>query len=238
MNLLAVAALSLAFSAERAKTFPAASLKLLDIDVSDGPIRVAAAEADTVSVTVVDDDPEKCEVKMGVEGDRLVLQAKPKRRGWFSRGRCKTGFEVLAPRALGLTADAGTGDVKVAGLKGEIEVDSGTGDVVLEDTGSRLDIDLGTGDVSGTTRAGSAKVDCGTGRVDLRWLAAPEGEIDVDAGTGKVTLSFPEKTALRTSLHSGAGEVESAFASEPGAKARVSVDAGAGDVALKKFVER
>ena len=60
-----------------------------------------------------------------------------------------------------------------------------------------------------------------------------KGDVEVATGSGSVELSFPPGTGATASLASGSGSVRSELARRKGAKLKVKVRTGSGDIFVR-----
>ncbi len=99
--------------------------------------------------------------------------------------------------AHSLSADVGSGDVKLRDIKGPVTASIGSGDVELHGAGSLNLLQLGSGDFTATDLRGAAKIgNVGSGDVQLDGVAGDvtlgtvgSGDIDLRQVKGSVTLS-------------------------------------------------
>lgn len=238
MKAIAIAALacaSWAGAAEpAAKTFPAAGLTTLSVETAGGGI-VVEAGGDRVEVTVKDNDPKLCAVTMEPKGGVLTLKAEDKSRSWWRRKGCEASFKVKAPAGLRVNADAGAGDIRVAGIRGALSLGTGAGSIALDGVFGEIRARTGAGDVTGALSSGRAEISTGAGSIELAWKGSPaQGLVKASAGTGSVRLAFPEGTKLDAELSAGIGSTSNAFGDAKGAGLRVTAASGIGSVTLSK----
>jgi hypothetical protein len=125
------------------------------------------------------------------------------------RGRVECGIKRGDFTSSGGTANldvtAGTGEVRVDQLSGELIVAGGSGDISLTDIDAITNVKAGSGEVSLTRVRGDAiKIMAGSGDIDVRHSRA--SAYSSDCGSGDVTIEGGrlERIAVRT----GSGEVE------------------------------
>jgi hypothetical protein len=143
---------------------------------------------------------------------------------------CSVDLELAIPAGAAVDVDAGTGDLLLEDLSGELLVSGGTGDVTLTRISGPTMVDLGTGDVTGEALASPTSVSVGTGDVRLTLdVAAPT---TVDGGTGDVSLVVPAG-AYDLVLESGTGDISFAgVTDDPEAQVGLQVRVGTGDITV------
>lgn len=217
-----------------AESFPAAGLTGLSVETAGGDI-VVEAGGERVEVTIKDNDPALCVVTMEPRGGVLTLKAEDKSRSWLRRKGCEASFAVKAPAALSVSAGAGAGDLRVAGMKGALVLGTGAGSITLDEVNGEIRAGTGAGDITGTLSSSRAEISTGAGSVDLAWKTSPaKGRVKAGAGAGDVRLSFPEGTKVEAVLSSGVGSANNEFGDTKGAALRVTAASGIGDVVLAR----
>lgn len=198
------------------KSFPAAGITALRIDVDAGDVSVKAGGAG-IEVKVTGFDPRRCLLTMAPNGALLVLKAETKARTGFFRKGCEAGFQVSVPAGLRVDADTGAGSISLDSLSGEVTARTGAGEI------------------RGTLSSSKADLHTGAGSIDLSWKAGPaKGSIKAGSGAGSVRLSFPEGTKLEADLSTGVGSISNEFGDTKGAGLRVKAASGVGSVDLVK----
>lgn len=153
-----------------------------------------------------------------------------------------------------IDGENGSGDTRIAGSSGRLNVDNGSGDVfvTLHGAADSATITAGSGDVhfSGSARslvlrsgsgdveaeasARSAMLRTGSGDISARWHdLAPGAVIQASSGSGDLLLRFPAETVLAGRLSTGSGDIESAFAAtRSGSRHVLTLPGGANAVTL------
>lgn len=155
----------------------------------------------------------------------LDVRTDPPRRPW-SMGRRSARFTVTieVPRRFDVAVDLGSGDVRVASLRGDLVLDTGSGDVQVDDVdGRRLVFDTGSGDVRAGALKGRVEVDTGSGDVRIDRV---EGSLAVDTGSGDVAVGLVDG---EVEADTGSGDVEVAVARSRD----VEVETGSGDATVR-----
>jgi DUF4097 and DUF4098 domain-containing protein YvlB len=127
------------------------------------------------------------DVTWRVEDGRLSIEADCPR----DFAHCSVDMTLYAPAEASGRLDVGTGDVRVRGLGGALEIEVGTGEIRLSDLAGDLDARTGTGDIDGQELSGSSMLaDTGTGSIDLRIVDVFD-VLDAETGTGDIDLYVP-----------------------------------------------
>jgi hypothetical protein len=136
-------------------------------------------------------------------------------------------YDLVVPFETKLRADTGSGDVRVGGLRGPVNVDTGSGRVEAADIGGDVTIDTGSGDVVLSRIRGDVRADTGSGSIEAVNVG---GGCWADTGSGDVRVEFSGEGAgdHRVSIDTGSGN-----ASVEGARGLVEVDTGSGDIRVR-----
>lgn len=233
------------------KTFGAAGIVSLIIETEAGDVAVEAGGPE-IKVEVTKPDAEKCRVTMAPDGGRLVLRAERLKVRWFGKG-CDSGFRVTAPPTLRVELATVSGDSKIAGMRGGLDLNSVSGAAKLKEIVGTLNLNTTSGEIEGEVSAerakiktisgdvrlagltGGATVDSVSGQLRLVWNGAPPaGEVKVDTVSGDIELEFPRETKMRADLDSTSGETRNQFGEDDDAPLKVSADSISGDVSVLK----
>ncbi len=94
-------------------------------------------------------------------------------------------YEITVPENTSVRAHTGSGDQKVEGLKGNVDLESGSGDMQLARLTGDLRFQTGSGNVRGHELAGPARVKAGSGDIEIEEVGA--GDVDIRTGSGNIT---------------------------------------------------
>jgi DUF4097 and DUF4098 domain-containing protein YvlB len=111
-------------------------------------------------------------------------------------------YEITVPENTALRTHTGSGDQKVEGLKGNVELESGSGDLQLARLTGDLRFQTGSGNVRGRDLSGPARVKAGSGDIEIEEVGA--GDIEARTGSGNITVN-----GLNGGFHaeSGSGDI-------------------------------
>lgn len=132
-------------------------------------------------------------------------------------------FTIQVPYATEVELDSGSGDQRVAGIRGPVRTNAGSGDIEISGVGQEVIAKVGSGDIR---VAGAAKVNIniGSGRVELSKIRE---DVKVDVGSGNVSL---EEIGGDIAVSTGSGNVR--LNSNLGAGVRWHLRTGSGHVRL------
>jgi Putative adhesin len=199
----------------------------LEVKVAAGNIDVGTSEDGPATVAL--EGPEKLVAATSVElvGDRLLIHQRRKSLiGWFGRPEESLNVRARIPRHSSVEIVTASGEARLDGSFGELEVKSASGDVVVS---GELDGDAHVKTVSGGVRlprlAGDLTVKSVSGDVaadsvggsvslksvsgDLRVGSVREGKVEVQSVSGDVELGVASGTSIAVDASSASGNLSS-----------------------------
>ena len=96
-------------------------------------------------------------------------------------------YEITVPENTAIRAHTGSGDQKIEGLKGNIDLESGSGDMQLARLTGEMHFQTGSGNVRGRGLSGPARVKAGSGDIEIEEMGV--GDVDVRTGSGNITAN-------------------------------------------------
>ncbi|MDQ1294164.1 MAG: hypothetical protein QG608_2047 [Actinomycetota bacterium] len=185
----------------------ARSLTSATIDVGRVDLRVRvdpAMEPGRITI-MVRDAFESTRLERRVTDGALYLRAQG-RGGGFQFGVLES-LEVVLPPGLDLKIRSKTGEVRLDGPDGPVDVDTRIGDVEIHaPSSSALRVVSGSGEIFvGDARVGTLKAQAGGGTVTARFLAPPK-KADVVTDSGDITLRLPGNPADGYQVRANSGE--------------------------------
>jgi DUF4097 and DUF4098 domain-containing protein YvlB len=153
----------------------------------------------------------RSEVKVRAESERgqVRVDASPSyieigTRGVRSR-HGDTRVEVSVPEGTRLTVAAGSADVSVRGVKGEVDVTTTTGDVVIDDASTRVSFESMSGDVQISRVQGDLRGEAMSGEIGVTDVS---GGVEIETVSGDLTLHNVRSRSVRAESVSGSVEFE------------------------------
>ena len=136
-------------------------------------------------------------------------------------------WSVAIPDGIDLRVESATGNIKIDGLKVELDGNSGTGNLTITKCDGMFELNSGTGNVNVESSKGEFKLNSGTGNVKVK---STSGEFDLNSGTGDV---IAENIVIEkmSKLNSGTGDVYLELDENP--KDDISINSGTGDSELR-----
>lgn len=139
--------------------------------------------------------------------------------------------DIKVVGAAQVSAKAGSGDVKLSKIVGNVQIDVGSGDVALQEIDGSIQIDTGSGNI---------RVDSGLGS-GVRW--------QLETSSGDVTVSLPAEARFALVAETSSGEIETDFPLTVAGKlnkralrgtvgeslnAEINIETSSGDIRIKK----
>ncbi|WP_405780942.1 hypothetical protein [Streptomyces sp. NBC_00859] len=144
---------------------------------------------------------------------------------------CSVRLDLAVPPGVAVRVVSGSGQVRVSGLIGSVDLRSGSGGLQLYGVAGPVKVRTGSGAVEGIALT-SKTVDAGTGSGDARLeFAAPPEKLtgSVGAGVFSATVPLGSHYRVRGGTRSGTWSVEKGV-DDPAADHRVDVSSRAGTV--------
>jgi DUF4097 and DUF4098 domain-containing protein YvlB len=96
-------------------------------------------------------------------------------------------YEITAPENTAIRTHTGSGDQKVEGLKGNVDLQSGSGDMQLAHLAGDLRFQTGSGNIRGHELSGPARIKAGSGDIEIEEVGP--GDVDTRTGSGNITVN-------------------------------------------------
>ena len=96
-------------------------------------------------------------------------------------------YEITVPENTSIRTHTGSGDQKIEGLKGNVDLESGSGDMQLSRLTGEMRFQTGSGDVRGHELSGPARVKAGSGDIEIEETGV--GDVDIRTGSGNITVN-------------------------------------------------
>jgi len=227
---------SVAFAANVEKFhFKAADIKSAVIHNSTGNVHIAPV-TDKNAYVVVNKVKWGPRCHANVDLKEGVLNVEMDDSAWVLDHECRVDLIVSLPEKMPLHVRAGTGDVKVTGSRGDIDVVVGSGLISLKGEIANLKALSGSGDIKLQGNAQQAEIKTGSGDIELEYLNAPEkSKLQLQTGTGDVQVYLPSASKVKSQISTGNGTVVNEFASAK-EDVRLDLDAASesGDIQIRK----
>jgi DUF4097 and DUF4098 domain-containing protein YvlB len=95
-------------------------------------------------------------------------------------------YEITVPPDTHVHSHSGSGDQRMEGLHGNLDLESGSGDMQLRDISSEIRLHTGSGDVDAHGISGPFTAEAGSG--DIRAEEKGSGDVSIHTGSGNIEL--------------------------------------------------
>lgn len=143
-------------------------------------------------------------------GDQVEIEVRfPHHNFVFQIGSRKVDIDIHMPRQGKVYLRTGDGEIRMANLKGFMDVDSGDGSQELTGLDGVLRAHTGDGNIQADGRFDGLQLNTGDGRIEARAMTGSTSQKtwDLRSGDGNVTLEIPDKFAADVDLHTGDGHI-------------------------------
>lgn len=193
------------------KSFKISSNKKLVLNTDTGDIQITPWDKSEVYIKVIGNDKaaEKFAYDFNATSEEVSVDVE-KKGGWSWFTNPKLRFEIKVPANFNVYANTSGGDIKIGGVKGDINLKTSGGDIWGDRFEGNFTAKTSGGDIN--LFCSNAKIEANTsgGDIDLDYTGINKGielktsgsDIDI-----KVPVNFDAKAELRTS----GGEVDCKF---------------------------
>jgi DUF4097 and DUF4098 domain-containing protein YvlB len=125
----------------------------------------------------------------------------------FDRHPFSISYEVVAPASARLRLQTGSGDQRIAGLKGAVDATAGSGNLKLSNLGGGVRALAGSGSIEVAGAAGNVDLQTGSGNLRVVGVA---GRARLHTGSGNLALEGALSDAIEVETGSGDAEIRCA----------------------------
>jgi hypothetical protein len=133
-------------------------------------------------------------------------------------------YEITTPANTMLTAESGSGDLKLSSMMGTVRAHTGSGSIQADKLGAGSRLETGSGSIEATNLMGPTTLDTGSG--EIRAQLGSAGDVNAETGSGSIKLSNVQG-ALKAETGSGSLEISGQPTSP------WKLETGSGDISLK-----
>lgn len=217
---------------EQTKTYDG-EISRLDVDANSGNAVIVAGDGDAVTVKTKLEwrGNNKPGSEQNLTGKTLKVAATGcegvELFGGFS---CEVNYRIEVPADIALNARVDSGDLTVAGIKGEQTLVCDSGDVEVEGSGGKLSVQADSGDVVGRDlEATTVEANVDSGNAELAFNSAPE-LVKAKADSGDLTISVPKvDDGYDVSVTVDSGDMNVQVADTPESPHRIDGNVDSGD---------
>jgi len=198
------------------RSFPAAGIGEVQVDLSFHDVRVVVGHGDTIAVTVdlktrrtgkkADELLADARPELKVDGEVLEIRAKGKHwHGWGSNG-LDGKITILMPRGRDLEIETASGDCSIEGdlSSGGLEIETASGDVQLDGVAGDAEVDTASGDIRLSLRRPAGAIELETSSGDVAVTGDME-RLEVQTASGDMRLGGSFK---KVELETSSGDVD------------------------------
>ena len=202
-------------------TFVLARNALIDITVRRGDLVIRGSDRNEAELRTSNSS-----YTLKTSGGGVALGVRDAAGRTFTRDTEDSRVELIVPRGVRVVISAGSADVDIRDIEGDVEVHSNNGDITLEHLGGRAIVETLSGDLRLTDGVGDLRVTTSNGDVVARDV---RGTVDVQSTSGDLSVTGTRVPRVRIESISGDAEFEGSVTSD----ARVQVSTHSGDVLLR-----
>lgn len=191
------------------KTFQISPGKSLKIEGSSGDIKITGWDKSEVYVKITGNEKAKERYEFTFDDDAEEIHVKAeKESSFFSWGGVKLKFEVKVPSEFNPKIATSGGDIKLAGVSGDIVLNTSGGDVTTKYTQGKLRIATSGGDINFQDNKGNIKATTSGGDIIGKNF---EGDINIVTSGGDIELNGKNS---KIEASTSGGDVELAYTGE------------------------
>ena len=226
---------SSAFAETITKSVVASLNSLVDIKNGAGDVSVVGENVEEVTVTAnLKKWSSDCQLKVEQSSKKVKISAE---QTAVYGPECVADLTVVAPLAVKLDIETGSGDVDVANTTGGLTFRTGSGNMKVASANlQRLEGKTGSGNVTIAAALAEGELKAGSGNIKLTFPKAPTaGLVTIVSGSGNTSVQMPKETKVSSDLKTGSGNVTNELDDIKDAKFKLSIRTGSGDVSIKKL---
>lgn len=172
----------------------------LALSSSEGTITVQTWNRDAIRIEADHDDDTRIEIDQGGRSIRVRARAR--------YGPSEVSWKLTVPAELALDLSSQSGDVKVAGTKGEVAIATVEGSITVQGGGGFISLQSVEGDIALSETSGRVRITTVDGKIELRHAQV---ELKASAVDGDITLDGIESTDAEVNTVDGAIRYEGAI---------------------------
>lgn len=120
------------------------------------------------------------------------------------RHNISISYVVSVPAETELRVESGSGNQRVEGIRGPLELSAGSGGLKISSIGDRVHAETGSGDIEIESVQGNVHAKTGSGSIEAEGIA---GGFEADTGSGHITLHQTAPGSVRVDTGSGGMEL-------------------------------
>lgn len=212
--------------------FDQPGLRLIDLSIDQGSVRVVGTDRDAVTVTVrVSHGLVATQRSEVVDGDRLIIDSSCNP---IVSQFCRTDYLIEAPSDIAVTASTSHNDMSVSNITGPVELSTSHGNIEVDRVSGAAQLSTSHGNVIGIGVASSeVTARSSHGDVRLGFNSAPS-EIVATTSHGNIEIVLPDTgVAYAVDLSTSRGSTSSPVRTDPIAERTIEARSSHGDVTVR-----
>ena len=223
------------------RTFTVTGQSKLIVSDGSGSVYVHAGNTNTIAVraTKVMAGLVNNDLRVDYVQNGNTLSVSSRDGSSFQIGERSINFDISVPSTTDLAIDAGSGQVHIANIVGQIKASTGSGDIQASDITGQATLSTGSGNiiVDQAKLAGQTSAHTGSGNIRLTSSLDSRGSYRIDTGSGNISVSLPVDAAFQLEAKTESGTLHNDFGSNrvgTSPYATLSTETGSGDVQIRK----
>lgn len=190
------------------KSFKISPNKKLVLNTDTGDINITPWDKSEVSIKVTGNEnaADKFSFNFNSTSEEVTIEAN-KKGGWSWFSNINLKFEIKVPNNFNIYANTAGGDIKIGGVKGNINLKTSGGDI----WGDRFEGDFVVKTSGGDIHlfCSNAKIDANTsgGDIELEYSGVNKG-IDLKTSGGDIKVKVPQNFNAKAELKTSGGDVD------------------------------
>lgn len=190
------------------KSFQILPGKKLILNTDAGDIQITPWNKSEVAVKVIGNEnaADKFKYNFNSTSEEVIIEADKKGGlSWLLNVNLK--FEIKVPTNFNIYANTAGGDIKIGGVKGDINLKTSGGDIWGDRFEGKLDAKTSGGDIN--LFSSNAKIEANTsgGDIELEYTGINQG-IDLKTSGGDIEVKVPENFNAKAELKTSGGDVD------------------------------
>ncbi len=210
---LFVAACSTGFSGTtevREESFSVGASPRLIVENQNGNVTVTAHLAGTIRVRATLREPEEIEYRIDVDGDTILVTAKPERMGFFNFGESPGADLVIeAPSNTIVESRSSNGKTELIGVSGPSAVRTSNGAIELRDVSGEFAASTSNGKITVAQSMGVFVLKTSNGAISFDGELSPGGDNRLETSNGSIDATLRGAPSVRIDASTSNGLVVS-----------------------------
>ena len=190
------------------KTFKITAGKTITLNTDAGDIQITPWDKSEVYIKVVGNDnaAEKYDYNFNVSSDEIKVDV-DKKGGWSWFSNISLRFEIKVPSNFNIYANTSGGDIKIGGIKGDINLKTSGGDIWGDRFAGSFVAKTSGGDIN--IFCNDAKIIANTsgGDIELEYTGMNKG-IELKTSGGDIDIKIPTNFNANAELKTSGGDID------------------------------